>query len=78
MNGIQCYPAWRREPFSPETVRNWKNDIVKDRTSSHFVTEGPQAMLKGAVIYGGIVYLLYGGAMGKKQPFQYKEQPIEF
>lgn len=40
--------------------------------------EGPRAMLQGAVLYGGLVYLLYGGAMSKNQPFQYKEQPVEF
>jgi hypothetical protein len=42
--------------------------------------EGPQGMLKGAVLYGGMMYLLSGsgGIGGKKEPFQYKEQPIDF
>ena len=44
-------------------------------------------MLRGAVMYGGIMYLLSGGGGGggpgglrlrKKQPFQYQEQDIEF
>jgi hypothetical protein len=47
------------------------------------VTEGPQAMIRGAVMYGGLMYFLSGGAgtgfgFGKKQPFQYEEQEIEF
>ena len=35
-------------------------------------------MLRGAIIYGGLVYMLSGGMRSKKEPFEYKEQPIEF
>lgn len=43
-----------------------------------FLIEGPQAMLKGALLYGGMIYLLSGG-MGGNQPLQqYTEQPVEF
>jgi len=34
-------------------------------------------MVQGAFVYGALVYVLYGG-FGKKQPFQYREQPVEF
>lgn len=34
-------------------------------------------MLSGAVVYGALVYFLSGG-IGKRKPFDYKEQPIEF
>lgn len=40
--------------------------------------EGPQAMVRGAVIYGGLVYMLSGGLRSKKEPFEYQEQPLEF
>lgn len=39
--------------------------------------EGPQAMLKGAFIYGGMMYLLSGKLMEKKGPFQYTEETID-
>ena len=35
-------------------------------------------MLKGAVMYGGLMYLLSGNLMEKKQPFQYTEEKIDF
>jgi len=40
--------------------------------------DGPAAMLKGAVMYGGLMYLLSGNLMEKKQPFQYTEETIDF
>jgi hypothetical protein len=40
--------------------------------------EGPQAMLRGAVLYGGFMYLLSGGLRQKKEPFQYQEEKIDF
>ena len=40
---------------------------------------GPQAMLRGAVLYGGLMYFLSGGLGGpKRTPFEYEEQEIEF
>ena len=35
-------------------------------------------MLKGAIMYGGLMYLLSGNLMEKKQPFQYTEETIDF
>ena len=40
--------------------------------------EGPKAMVRGAVVYGGIMYLLSGNLMEKKEPFQYQEEPVDF
>jgi hypothetical protein len=35
-------------------------------------------MLKGALLYGGMIYLISGG-IGSKRPLdQYTEQPVEF
>jgi len=35
-------------------------------------------MLRGAVLYGGLVYLLSGNVLGgsQRQPFQYEEQQV--
>ena len=41
-------------------------------------TEGPKAMVQKAFVYGGIMYLLSGNLMEKKEPFQYTEEPIDF
>ena len=41
-------------------------------------TEGPQAMIRGAIMYGGLMYLLSGNLTEKKQPFQYMEETIDF
>jgi hypothetical protein len=35
-------------------------------------------MIKGALLYGGFVYLLSGNFALKKKPFQYEEKPIDF
>jgi hypothetical protein len=35
-------------------------------------------MLKGALLYGGLVYMLNGNFMPKKQPFQFEEQRVDF
>lgn len=41
--------------------------------------DGPQAMLRGAVLYGGLMYVLSGGLGGpKRTPFAYEEQAVEF
>jgi hypothetical protein len=38
--------------------------------------EGPQAMLRGALLYGGMIYVISGG-IGKNKPLQqYTEQPV--
>ena len=34
-------------------------------------------MLSGAVLYGGLVYLLSGG-LGKREKLHFEELPIEF
>ena len=41
-------------------------------------TEGPQAMVSKAIMYGGIMYLLSGNLMEKKEPFQYMEETVDF
>ena len=43
-------------------------------------TEGPQAMLRGAVLYGGLMYLVSGNLIGgnRRKPFQYEEEVVEF
>jgi hypothetical protein len=35
-------------------------------------------MLKGALLYGGGIYLLSGGIGGKKQLQQYTDEPVVF
>ena len=35
-------------------------------------------MIRGAIMYGGLMYLLSGGLGSKKEPFQYQEKPVEF
>ena len=47
----------------------------------HPLTDGPQAMLRGALVYGGLMYLLSGNLrLGgpRQRPFQYEEKAIEF
>lgn len=39
--------------------------------------EGLQAMLSGAILYGGLVYVL-GGGLGKREQLHFKELPVEF
>ena len=41
-------------------------------------TEGPKSMVQKAIVYGGIMYLLSGNLMEKKEPFQYTEETIDF
>jgi len=38
--------------------------------------DGPQAMIRGAIIYGGLTYILSKGS-SNRQPFEYKDQPVE-
>lgn len=38
--------------------------------------DGPQAMIRGAIIYGGLTYILSKGS-SNRQPFEYKDQPLE-
>jgi hypothetical protein len=38
--------------------------------------EGPQAMLRGAVMYGGLIYLVSGGLGKNKQLQEYTERPV--
>jgi len=40
--------------------------------------EGPQAMLRGAVIYGGLMYLLSGNLSLRKDPSAYQEERLDF
>ena len=35
-------------------------------------------MLRAAVTYGGMIYLLSGGLGAKKEPFQYDDKPLDF
>jgi hypothetical protein len=35
-------------------------------------------MVRGAVMYGGLVYLLSGNMFEKKQPFEYTEEKLDF
>ena len=41
-------------------------------------TEGPQAMLRGAVVYGGLMYLLSGNLRLRKDPSAYQEEHLDF
>ena len=60
----------------------WKNfshtTCFRSRSFFDFAnTEGPKGMVKGALLYGGMVYLLYGGG-GKRTLEGYREERIDF
>lgn len=42
------------------------------------VIEGPQGMLRAAVLYGGMMYVIHGGMLSKRDPSRYVEEPIDF
>ena len=42
------------------------------------ITEGPQGMLRAAVLYGGMMYVIHGGMMMKRDPSRYVEEPVDF
>ena len=41
-------------------------------------TEGPQAMLKGALLYSGMIYVVTGGMSSKRPIDQYMKQRVDF
>eukprot|EP00980_Cylindrotheca_fusiformis_P018497 scaffold6124_cov122-Cylindrotheca_fusiformis.AAC.16 len=65
-------------------LRNGKEDdwnqILSSAAAGAFFAraEGPQGMLKGALLYGGAIYLLSGGMGGKTELQQYTEEPVTF
>ena len=42
-----------------------------------FESEGPQGMLRGAIMYGGLVYILSGGTGGKRLG-EYRDERLDF
>jgi hypothetical protein len=59
----------------------WTTILSSMAAGAYFArSEGPQAMLRGAVLYGGLMYLLSGNLLGgqRRQPFEYKEEVMEF
>lgn len=61
--------------------RSFLHDLTTDLPNTpQTQTEGPQAMLRGAVLYGGLMYLLSGNVLGgsRRRPFEYEEQTVEF
>jgi hypothetical protein len=57
----------------------WNTIMSSMAAGAYFARkEGPTAMIRGAVVYGGFMYLLSGGLFAKKEPFQYEERPIDF
>ncbi|CAJ1966967.1 unnamed protein product [Cylindrotheca closterium] len=66
-------------------LRNGKHDSWNEVFSSAAAgawfarKEGPQAMLKGAILYGGMIYVFSGaGRRGTLPPEEYTEAPVEF
>jgi hypothetical protein len=61
-------------------VKDQWNTILSSAAAGAYFSRkgGPQAMLQGAAIYGGLTYLLSGGMSNKNQQFGYKEEAIEF
>jgi hypothetical protein len=61
-------------------VKDQWNTILSSAAAGAYFSRkgGPQAMLQGAAIYGGLTYLLSGGMGNKNQQFGYKEEAIEF
>ena len=54
------------------------NSILSSAAAGAFFArkEGPQAMLRGAVLYGGLIYLVSGGVGKNKQLQEYTERPV--
>lgn len=47
--------------------------------SINLISEGPQAMLKGALLYGGMIYVFSGaGRRGTLPPEEYTDAPVDF
>ncbi|KAL3945783.1 MAG: hypothetical protein SGBAC_000172 [Bacillariaceae sp.] len=66
-------------------LRNGKYDSWNEVFSSAFAgayfarKEGPQAMLKGALLYGGMIYVFSGaGRRGTLPPEEYTDAPVDF
>lgn len=54
------------------------NEILSSAAAGAFFArkDGPQAMVRGALLYGGMIYLVSGG-IGKRRPLQdYTESPL--
>lgn len=59
----------------------WTTILSSMAAGAYFArSDGPQAMLRGAVLYGGLMYLLSGNLFGgqRRQQFEYKEEAMEF
>jgi hypothetical protein len=57
------------------------NSVLSSMAAGAFLArkEGPQAMVRGAALYGVMIYLLSGNALrGRKETFRYNEEPVEF
>jgi hypothetical protein len=50
---------------------------TKIKYTHTYIAEGPQAMLRGAVLYGGMIYMFSGG-MGTKRPLHFEEKAVDF
>lgn len=59
----------------------WTSILSSMAAGAYFArSDGPQAMLRGALLYGGLMYLLSGNLLNRqrRQPFEYKEEVMEF
>lgn len=45
---------------------------------SQMLLDGPKAMLTGALLYGGMIYIVSGGVGNQRSIQEYTEQPVEF
>jgi hypothetical protein len=61
------------------TEDEW-NTVLSSMAAGAFLAraDGWQAMVKGAVTYGGLMYVLSGNMFAKKEAFKYEDRPIEF
>jgi hypothetical protein len=66
-------------------IRNGEEDVWNSILSSAAAgaffarKEGPEAMIRGALLYGGLIYLISGGGFGRagKQLQEYTEKPVQ-
>jgi uncharacterized membrane protein len=66
-------------------IRNGEEDVWNSILSSAAAgaffarKEGPEAMIRGALLYGGLIYLISGGGFGGagKQLQEYTEKPVQ-
>ncbi|GAX10289.1 hypothetical protein FisN_3Lh489 [Fistulifera solaris] len=56
------------------------NSILSSTAAGVFFArkEGPQGMLRAAVLYGGLMYVIHGGMLTRRDPSRYVEEPIDF